>query len=111
MLRLSKMANYGIVLLSYVANAAPGEVSTARLLAERSALPLPTVSKVLKSLSRAGLLVAHRGKHGGYTLAREPRSISVADMIHAVDGPIALTVCSPHTPGLCELEGSCPVRG
>lgn len=110
MLRLSKMADYGIVLLTYVANAEEGEVSTARHLAEQSRLPLPTVSKVLKSLSRAGLLVAHRGKNGGYTLARAPEQISVVDMIRAIDGPIALTECSTHAPSLCDLESCCPVR-
>lgn len=112
MLRLSKMADYGIVLLTYVAQGygPQGEVSTARGLAEKSGLPLPTVSKVLKSLSRYGLLVAQRGKHGGYTLARAPEEISVVDMIKAVEGPIALTECSTHAPSLCELEGTCPVR-
>ena len=110
MLRLSKMADYGIVLMNYIAGSQQEERPNARSLSALSGLPLPTVSKVLKSYSRAGLLVAHRGQRGGYTLAKTPEQISVADMIAAIDGPIGLTDCSKHAPGLCDIENTCPVR-
>ncbi len=110
MLRLSKLADYGIVLMSYIAEHHPQGPIAARTLAERSALPVPTVSKVLKALCRADLLLAHRGKQGGYTLGRAIKDISVADMISAIDGPISLTECGKHAPALCDLEPSCPVR-
>lgn len=109
MLRLSKLTDYGIVLMGYMARDA--EIShAARELSTMSGLPLPTVSKVLKSLSRGGLLVSHRGKNGGYTLAHAARDISVAQMIRVLEGPVRLTECS-HAPVLCELESRCPVRG
>ena len=110
MIRPSKFADYGIVLMTSIANSGDEQPSNARVLSESSQLPLPTVSKILKRFSRAGLLVSHRGKQGGYTLAKRPRDITVAEMIAAVDGPIALTACGPEAPGLCDLEPSCPVR-
>ena len=111
MIRLSKFADYGIVLLTYMANGKDDSPQTARHLSELAELPLPTVSKILKAFSRAGLLVSHRGKQGGYSLAREPTKISVAQMISAIEGPIAMTECSSHAPGLCAMEQRCPVRG
>ena len=110
MLKLAKLTDYGIVLLSYMARD-PGETArTARELADKSGLPLPTVSKVLKTLSRSGLLVSHRGKHGGYSLAREPQLISVADMLEALEGPLSLTECATDMPTACDIESSCPVH-
>jgi FeS assembly SUF system regulator len=68
------------------------------------------VSKILKMLSRAELLVSHRGVKGGYSLARLPDEVSIAQIIDAIEGPIAMTECSATAPGLCELEPVCPVR-
>lgn len=110
MLRLSKLADYGIVLMTYIARNVGTGPQPARDLASRSNLPLPTVSKVLKALCRAGLLVAHRGKQGGYSISRSIDEVSVADMIAAIDGPIALTECGTYAPALCDLEPTCPVR-
>ena len=67
-------------------------------------------SKILKGLARAGLLVSHRGAKGGYGLARPAHAISVADIIVALEGPIALTACIEHGPGECEIEALCPAR-
>ena len=111
MLKLAKLTDYGIVLLSYISHDNLRTARTARDLSEQSGLPLPTVSKVLKTLSRSGLLVSHRGKHGGYSLSREPELISVADMIEALEGRLALTDCATEAPVLCDIEPSCPVRG
>ena len=67
-------------------------------------LPLSTVSKLLKELLQSGLLISHRGIKGGYMLAREPREISVIEIIAAIEGPMALTECSTDVTGLCNLE-------
>ena len=109
MIRIAKLTDYAIVLLTYFARA-EDQAHTARDVAARTRIPLPTVSKVLKALSRGGLLVSHRGVKGGYALARRPEEISVSSIIAAIDGPIAMTECSIHAPGLCELETVCPVR-
>ena len=110
MIRLSKLADYGIVLMTYMARPQELVVHNARGLAERAGLPYPTVSKILKALSRAGLVVAQRGKQGGYALARPSRAISVLEVLAAIEGPVTLTECDAHAPGLCELEPTCPVR-
>ena len=110
MLKLAKLTDYGIVLLSYMAHDPRETAQTARELADKSGLPLPTVSKVLKSLSRSGLLLSHRGKHGGYSLAREPRLISVADMLEALEGPLSLTECATDAAVACDIQPSCPVQ-
>jgi len=120
MFRLSKITDYGIVILAdlarHEAEADDGsgrvvrhESFTARELSEHVELPLPIVSKVLKVLARAGILDSQRGSKGGYALAFRPEEINVADMITALDGPLALTQCAAG-PAICELETSCSVR-
>jgi len=110
MIRITKLTDYGIVLLSHIARDAQMQVHNVRDLAAESHLPLPTVSKILKTLARQGLLVSHRGVKGGYHLARRPEEISVAEIISALDGPIAVTDCSPNASGRCDLENLCCVR-
>jgi FeS assembly SUF system regulator len=110
MIRMSKLTDYGIVLLAHLARDRELTVHSARDLAERSQLPMPTVNKLLKELSRAGVLTSHRGANGGYSLARSPEQISVGEVIAALEGPITLTDCGTHEQGtLCTLEGQCPV--
>lgn len=110
MIRLTKLSDYGIVLLTYFARESGRALYTARDLADESGLPLPTVSKILKALVRSELLASQRGVKGGYSLARAPREISVAEIIGAIDGPIAVTDCSTHDSHLCDIERGCPVR-
>jgi FeS assembly SUF system regulator len=109
MVRLGKLTDYGLVLMSHIA-ASQLDLHTARDLARQCHLPLPTVSKILKALLQGGLVASHRGVKGGYTLAREPHLISVAAVIAALEGPLALTECSVDIAGLCDLESSCPIR-
>ena len=109
MIRLSRLSDYGIVLMAQLAGRAGGAPSNAREVAALVHLPLPVVSKVLKALARRGLLVSHRGAKGGFSLARPPSEISVAEMIAALEGPIGLTQCAAH-PGQCVQEASCHVR-
>lgn len=109
MLRLGKLTDYGIVLLATFAERPAGTTCTARELAETTRLPFPAVGKVLKTLAQAELLVSHRGAKGGYALARPPETISVAEIIEALEGPIALMECSAG-PGHCQKEASCHVR-
>lgn len=83
-----------------------------RALAAATGVPEPTVRKVLKTLVRAGLVCSVRGTHGGYALARPAGEISVAEVVIAVEGPIAVTECaSEATAGACDLEGRCNVQG
>jgi FeS assembly SUF system regulator len=109
LIRLSRLSDYGIVLMAQLAGRSGGAPSNAREVAAEAHLPLPVVSKVLKALARCGLLVSHRGAKGGYSLARPPAEITAAEMIAALEGPIGLTECVAH-PGQCVQESSCHVR-
>ena len=110
MIRLGKLTDYCLVLMSQIAKSAASELHTARDLATRCQLPLPTVSKLLKVLLHHGLLASHRGTKGGYSLARDPHLISLAEIIAAVEGPVALTECSLESGSVCDLEDSCAIR-
>jgi FeS assembly SUF system regulator len=105
MLRISKLTDYGTVVLACLA-ASPAQRLTATEVAERTRLGLPTVSKLLKSFHRAGLLTSTRGAHGGYQLARPAAEISAAAIIDAIEGPVAITECSGEH-STCEHEVSC----
>lgn len=109
MLRLSKLSDYGMVVMTALARA-PQELRNAADLAEEVKIGAPTVSKVLKRLGRAGLVESERGAYGGYRLARTPAEIDMAQVIAAIEGPIGLTECSLHE-GRCGIESSCNLRG
>jgi len=110
MVRLGKLTDYGLVLLTCMARSHGASLRTARDLALESNLPLSTVSKLLKGLLQSGLLISHRGIKGGYVLARDPHDISVLEVIAAVEGPMALTECSTDVSGLCHIETCCPIK-
>ncbi len=109
MIKLSRMADYGVILMTQLARE-NGAVTTAADLAASCALPPPTVSKLLKELAQEGLLESRRGTKGGYALARPAGNISMADIIGAVEGPIALTDCIEVDGTICEIEALCPTR-
>ena len=107
MLRISKLTDYGTVLLAHLAANQTGVCSAAEV-AEATGVALPTVSKLLKLLARAGLVTSTRGASGGYRLSRGPHEISAADVIDALEGPVSITECSASD-GDCEHEDVCSV--
>ena len=109
MFKLGKLTDYGTVVMTVLA-AAPGHLRNVQDLATQTRIAAPTVAKLLKQLARGGLLDSVRGAHGGYRLSRPPAAISVADVVTALEGPIALTQCSTHGGG-CAIEMHCGVRG
>src|SRR5207237_4673293 len=108
MIRLSKLTDYGLVLMGHVARNQSRSLHTVRDLALESGLPVPTVGKLLRILQQGGFLVSHRGIKGGYSLARDAQEISVSDIIAAIEGPVALTDCS--TDVICDFERGCPIK-
>lgn len=108
MLRISKLTDYAILVMVELCSN-PGKVLSAQSLAERCGLELPTVSKVLKTLGRSGLVGSQRGASGGYRVEVAAEGVSVADVISAMEGPIAMTECSVHE-GLCSVEANCSAR-
>ncbi|HEV2855539.1 MAG TPA: SUF system Fe-S cluster assembly regulator [Thermoanaerobaculia bacterium] len=108
MIRITKQTDYGIVLLTHLA-AHPDRPYNAPELSAEARLPLPMVSKILKLLAKEGLLVSHRGVKGGYSLSRTAAEITMAEIIAALEGPIAITECV-SVESDCTHEALCPVR-
>jgi FeS assembly SUF system regulator len=111
MIRMTKLTDYGIVILTHMAMEEPGSLHTAQDLSSKSRVPVPTASKLLKSLARAGLVVSHRGRNGGYGLSRDADTISVAEIISAIEGPIGLTECGTGAGSACDMEPFCAAKG
>ena len=119
MLRLSKKADYALIAMKHLAlNAGQASLrsreavaasTSAREIAELYDIPIELLAKVLQRLVRTGLLVSTQGTRGGYTLSRSPKSISVADVIQAIDGPFTVTACSTENSD-CEQYSKCSVR-
>jgi len=114
MLRLSKLTDYAVVVLVRLAEgqrASGDAVQTSPGISAATGVPEPTVAKVLKALAASSLVLSQRGARGGYRLAKQLEGISIADVIAAIDGPIALTACVDGQQGCCEVEGLCAVKG
>jgi FeS assembly SUF system regulator len=110
-MRLSHLADYAVVLMTAAARRDAGERLSATELATETGVPLPTAQKLMGQLAARGLLSSVRGASGGFALARPPAEISLADIVEAVEGPIAMTVCSGHEgPSDCALDAHCRVK-
>ncbi len=108
MIRLTNLADYAVVVMTAAARAPSRRFSAAELAAE-TGVPAPTAAKLTGILARAGLLESARGVMGGVQLGRDAASISIADIVEAVDGPIAIAQCL-HGDTDCGLEANCAVR-
>jgi FeS assembly SUF system regulator len=108
MLRISKLTDYGTVVMTYLARESDRLHAVSEIAAEIR-LAAPTVSKILKQLVREGLVISHRGAKGGYSLSRRPEQISMVEIIDALEGPVGLTECG-SSPGLCLQESLCSIR-
>lgn len=107
MLRISRLTDYGTLVLAHLPTSEAGLMSAADV-ATATGINLPTVSKLLKLLAKAKLVTSGRGAHGGYRLAREATRISAAEIIDALEGPVSITECSA-TDSHCDLESVCNV--
>ncbi len=108
-MRLTSMADYAVLTMSAAARHCGHARVNAAQLALETGLPAPTVQKLVSKLAAAGLLRSVRGAGGGLKLARPAAAITLADIVEAVEGPIALTACSAHGRHDCALEGTCRV--
>ena len=109
MLRISRLTDYGTVVLAHLARDDTDLVSAAEV-AIATGIALPTVSKLLKALAKAEIVSSTRGSHGGYQLARDAQEISATDVIDALEGPVSITECSASDSN-CDFEASCNVGG
>ena len=109
-MRLSSLADYAVVMMSAAARHCGGMRINAAMLAEETGIPLPTVQKLVSKLSAAGLLRSVRGAGGGFRLAIPAAAVSLADIIEAIEGPIAMTACVDTGKHDCVMEGTCRVQ-
>ena len=109
MLRLSKKADYALMAMKHLATRTDLASASAREIAEQYDIPIELMAKVLQRLVRTGLLVSTQGTRGGYALSRAAKSISVADVIQAIDGPLTVTACSTDKND-CEQYSKCSIR-
>jgi FeS assembly SUF system regulator len=106
MIRINRETDYSVLILSLMAADSSRRYSASMISAERG-LPQPVVSKILKHLVREGVLVSYRGAKGGYGLARPPETITIADIVAAMEGPISLTHCTDEGPSACQYHDGC----
>jgi FeS assembly SUF system regulator len=109
-MRLTSLADYAVVMMAAAARHHAGARLSATLLSDETGVPLPTAQKLMGRLAGAGLLTSARGTGGGFMLARKADGISLADIIEAVEGPIAMTVCMDEQRNDCVLDGHCQVK-
>jgi Rrf2 family protein len=109
MLRFSKKADYALMAMKHLALSGTAPSTSAREIAEQYDIPIELMAKVLQRLVRTGLLVSTQGTRGGYALSRASASITVADVIQAIDGPFTVTACSTEKVD-CEQYGKCSIR-
>ncbi|NNF15143.1 MAG: SUF system Fe-S cluster assembly regulator [Gammaproteobacteria bacterium] len=108
MLRMSRLTDYATVILAYMARDDDDALHTTSDVAKHTHLATTTVSKLLKTMTRAGLIASYRGSNGGYRLARPAREISAAEIIDALEGPVSITECSAES-HRCDLAEVCGV--
>jgi FeS assembly SUF system regulator len=105
MLKISKLTDYGVVVLNVLAEAGAVKLSGEDI-AGKTGLAMPTVRKVMKALADSGLVIAQRGARGGYRIARAPAQIRMLDIVQAFEGPVALTDCAANE-DVCDITHSC----
>jgi len=110
MFRLNRLTDYGVVVLTQMSRN-PDDLRTAPQISQETGVPLPTVAKLLNALAHGQLIESHRGAAGGYTLNRTAEEITVAEIIQALEGPIALTACVEGSEDDCGVASLCPMRG
>lgn len=108
-MRINKLTDYAVVVL--VDMTRNPQVRSAHQIAAETGVPLPTVAKIMKALTRDGLVISHRGAAGGYALGKTAEAVTVADMIQAIEGPIALTACVGEEDHACGIGSLCPMQG
>ena len=109
MIRVTRLTDYAVLVLAEMLRSkGPHTVSH---IATSTGVPLPTVAKLLKLLTRNGIVTSYRGATGGYSLQHPATTLTVADVIEAVEGPIAITACMEESNEFCRIESLCPMQG
>lgn len=110
MMKISKITDYAVVALTAMVDGNDQPISAASL-SEKTKLPEPTIAKVLKLLAKSGLINSVRGANGGYTMVGTIEDISIADVIVAIEGPVAITSCVDENDQTCDFSTHCTING
>jgi Rrf2 family protein len=108
-MQITRQADYAVRAVLYLAQLAPGQRASAARVSQEQKIPVTFLAKIVAQLAVAGVLRTTRGAHGGMWLARPAETLSLLEVVEAIDGPLALNECVLN-PAACELVGSCPVR-
>jgi Rrf2 family protein len=112
MLKISRLTDYGLLATIYLARK-HGEIVSAREIAGFYQLPIPTITKVLKTLQQGGLVQSHRGVAGGYSFDNDPETVTLGQMLELLEGPWDLVECETTDDkghALCSIRSGCPSR-
>lgn len=109
MFTLSKRTDYGLMALAYLAEQGEGEATNARAIAAAYCIPAELLAKTMQTLARSGIVESRNGPKGGYVLSRRPESISVAEVLRAIEGPIAMAICQAGETTDCDQYQYCPI--
>ncbi len=111
MVRLSKKVEYGLIAIRHIATCRPGDVVTAKEIADKYHIPYELLAKVLQKLSRSGLITSQQGMRGGYTLTKNPAEVSVSMIIGAIEGTnMGIAQCMTDGPDSCEVFKVCTIK-
>lgn len=108
-MQITRQADYAVRAILHLAKLKTGERAATSLIAKEQQIPPSFLAKIISQLSIAGLLQTSRGAHGGVTLARDPKDITLLEVVEAIDGPIQLHDCVAQG-GVCGFESHCPIR-
>lgn len=109
-MQLSRKADYALRAIRHVSGLPKGKLGSINSIAEAEAIPREFLAKILKDLTRAGLLVSFQGVTGGYRLAKQPREVTFLDVIEAIDGPIHLNLCTEQGSCACDRHAKCDMK-
>ena len=109
-MRLSRKSDYAIRAIRHIAGLGKGNLGSINSIAEAEQIPREFLAKILKDLTRGGILVSFQGVKGGYTMAQEPKEVSFLNVIEAIDGPIHLNLCTEPDGCRCEQYETCDIR-
>lgn len=108
-MQITRQADYALRTIIYLSRLAPDEKAPTSIIAKKQHIPSSFLAKIISQLSVAGLIHTARGAHGGVSLAKNPKEISVLEVIEAIDGPVMLNECTTN-PGICPFTDDCPMR-
>jgi Rrf2 family iron-sulfur cluster assembly transcriptional regulator len=109
-MRLSRKSDYALRAVRHLANLPGGKLGSINSISEAESVPREFLAKILKDLTRGGILVSYQGVTGGYRLSRTPREVTFLDVIEAIDGPIHLNLCTEGPKCGCTQYDNCAMR-